>query len=176
MTGTRQLIGPIHRLLALLWQILNLGRPVPTNSTEKKPLLRTITGSGITLRRPHPRPRRSSATYEVYPPPAAPTSTSWLFCDLRGLSPPGRSPRTRTLVPGRARSSPPRPAGYKPAPVRHSSHGIPAVVSGAPSDIADPPRPNSQPRRPWRPNVSAWQPFITRELFAYARFNRKGSV
>ena len=161
MTGTRQLIGPIHRLLALLWQILNLGRPVPTNSTEKKPLLRTITGSGITLRRPHPRPRprprRSSATYEVYPPP-------------------GRSPRTRTLVPGRARSSPPRPAGYKPAPVRHSSHGIPAVVSGAPSDIADPPRPNSQPRRPWRPNVSAWQPFITRELYAYAGFNRKGSV
>ena len=36
MTGTKQLLGHGYRLLDLLWQMLNRGRPTPTNSNGKK--------------------------------------------------------------------------------------------------------------------------------------------
>ena len=49
MTGTSQLVGLIHHLLALLWQMLNLGLPVPINSPEEKHLPGTIAGSGNPL-------------------------------------------------------------------------------------------------------------------------------
>ena len=45
MTGTKQLLGHFYRLLDLLWQMLNRGRPTPTNSNEKNPLPGSITGS-----------------------------------------------------------------------------------------------------------------------------------
>jgi hypothetical protein len=45
MTGTKQLLGHLHRQLDLLWQMLNLCRPTPTNITSKKPLRKSITGS-----------------------------------------------------------------------------------------------------------------------------------
>ena len=45
MTGTKQLLGHFYRLLHLLWQMLNRGRPTPTNSTGKNPLPESITGS-----------------------------------------------------------------------------------------------------------------------------------
>jgi hypothetical protein len=45
MTGTKQLPGHFYRLLALLRQMLNRGRPIPTNSTGKKPLPGSITWS-----------------------------------------------------------------------------------------------------------------------------------
>jgi hypothetical protein len=45
MTGTKQLLGHFYRLLDLLWQMLNRGRPTPTNSNGKKPLPRSIAGS-----------------------------------------------------------------------------------------------------------------------------------
>ena len=37
MTGTKQLLGHYYRLLNLLRQIINPGRPIPTNSIGKKP-------------------------------------------------------------------------------------------------------------------------------------------
>ncbi len=46
MTGTKQLLGHIYRLLDILWQMLNRGRPTPTNSNGKKPLPGSITGTG----------------------------------------------------------------------------------------------------------------------------------
>lgn len=148
MTGTRQLIGPIHRLLALLWQILNLGRPVPTNSTEKKPLLRTITGSGITLRRPHPRPRprprRSSATYEVYPPPAGPLELVHLSQAGLDLPLPDRpviSPRLFVIRPmGSLQSFLAHPVISQIHPGRIASlavPGAPMLVPGSPSSPAN---------------------------------------
>jgi hypothetical protein len=45
MTGTKQLLGHFYRLLDLLWQMLNRGRPTPTNSNGKKTLPGSITGS-----------------------------------------------------------------------------------------------------------------------------------
>ena len=45
MTGTKQLLGHFYRLLDLLWQMLNRGHPTPTNSTGKKTLPGSITGS-----------------------------------------------------------------------------------------------------------------------------------
>ena len=47
MTGTKQLLGHVYRLLDLLRQMLNPGRSNPTNSTGKKSLPETITGSQI---------------------------------------------------------------------------------------------------------------------------------
>jgi hypothetical protein len=47
MTRTKQLPGHFYRLLDLLWQLLTPGRPIPTNSTGKKHLLESITGTGI---------------------------------------------------------------------------------------------------------------------------------
>jgi hypothetical protein len=44
MTGTKQLLGHLYRLLDLLWQMPNRGRPTPTNSTGKKTLPGSITG------------------------------------------------------------------------------------------------------------------------------------
>jgi hypothetical protein len=49
MTGTKQLLGHFYRLLDLLWQMLNRGRPTPTNSNRKKPLPGSITGSPTTV-------------------------------------------------------------------------------------------------------------------------------
>jgi len=50
MTGTKQLLGYLHRLLDVLWQLLTPGRPVPINSTEKNTPMKSITGTGITKR------------------------------------------------------------------------------------------------------------------------------
>jgi len=47
MTGTKQLAGHFYRLLDLLWQLLTTVRPVPTNSAGKKPLPKSIAGTGI---------------------------------------------------------------------------------------------------------------------------------
>jgi len=47
MTGTKQLLGHDYHLLHLLRQMINPGRSNPTNSTGKKSLLETITGSQI---------------------------------------------------------------------------------------------------------------------------------
>jgi hypothetical protein len=47
MTGTKQLLGHFYRLLHLLRQMLNRGRPTPTNSTGKNPLPGSITGTFI---------------------------------------------------------------------------------------------------------------------------------
>jgi len=47
MTGTKQLLGHGYHLLHLLRQMINSGRSNPTNSTGKKSLLETITGSQI---------------------------------------------------------------------------------------------------------------------------------
>jgi hypothetical protein len=68
MTGTEQLLGHFNRLLDLLWQMLYPCCHTPTNSTGKKPLLESITGSQAfvfaafvferippSLRRPSPR-------------------------------------------------------------------------------------------------------------------------
>ncbi len=49
MTSTKQLLGHFYRQLDLLWQMLNLCRPTPTNSTGKKPLWKSITGSTTTI-------------------------------------------------------------------------------------------------------------------------------
>jgi hypothetical protein len=64
MTGTRQLPGYFNRLLHLLWQILNRGRPTPTNSTGKKPLPKSIAGIGIAQRSSAKsvRPRTQTST------------------------------------------------------------------------------------------------------------------
>jgi len=50
MTGTKQLLGYLHRLLDVLWQLLTPGRPVPINSTKKNTPLKSITGTGNTKR------------------------------------------------------------------------------------------------------------------------------
>jgi hypothetical protein len=45
MTGTKQLLGHLYRLLDLLRQMRTPGRPTPTNSTGKKHLPGSITGN-----------------------------------------------------------------------------------------------------------------------------------
>jgi hypothetical protein len=50
MTGTKQLLGHFYRLLDLLWQMISRGRPTPTNSNGKKPVVGTITCTGIAKR------------------------------------------------------------------------------------------------------------------------------
>ena len=49
MTGTKQLPGHFYHLLDLLWQMLNRGRPTPTNSNGKKPLPGSIAGTAKDL-------------------------------------------------------------------------------------------------------------------------------
>jgi len=54
MTGTKQLPGHLVHLLHLLRQMLNRGRPTPTNSTGKNTLPGSIIGMGHPSFIPHP--------------------------------------------------------------------------------------------------------------------------
>jgi hypothetical protein len=62
MTGTKQLLGHFYRLLDLLWQMISRGRPTPTNSKGEKPVVGTITCTGI-AKRSSSTARSSSKTF-----------------------------------------------------------------------------------------------------------------